>query len=156
MRMLALGGERDQYHISAEGHFGTITRRYQRSPAPHDRPYRAGRIVATPRWPAATQLVRRSLERLGVPYDYVDLELPPEASRQLRWLTGDQAHHPTVYIGGELLVEPTPGGLHWALSRGGSASAAECGPATRHHTTHGLWTWGHEFFSTCLSFLPLR
>lgn len=153
--MLALGGERDQYHNSAKGHFGTITRRYQRSRAARSTvprgSYRRHAALACG-YPARATL----LERLGVPYDYVDLELPPEASRQLRWLTGDQAHHPTVYIGGEFLVEPTPGGLHWALSRGGSASAAECGPATRHHTTHGLWTWGHEFFSTCLSFLPLR
>jgi mycoredoxin len=87
-----------------------------------------GRRLAPPRiptvvygtsWCAATQIVRRSLERLGVPYDYVDLDLHPEASRQLRWLTGGEVRHPTVYIGGELLVEPTLGELQWALSRGG-------------------------------------
>ena len=34
-------------------------------------------------------------------------------------LTGGEARHPTVYIGGEWLVEPTPGELRWALTRGG-------------------------------------
>jgi mycoredoxin len=64
-------------------------------------------------------MVRRYLERLGVPYEYVDLERDPEAVRQLRWLTGARQVIPTVYIGGELLVEPTIRELSWALSRSG-------------------------------------
>jgi mycoredoxin len=63
--------------------------------------------------------VRRHLERLGVPYDYVDLERSPEAVEQLRWYTGGSASHPTVSVGGEVLVEPSFGELDWALSRGG-------------------------------------
>ena len=76
-------------------------------------------IVYGTRWCAQSQLVRRYLERLGVPYEYVDLERDPEAVRRLRWLTGGTASHPTVYIGGELLVEPTLRELEWALARGG-------------------------------------
>ena len=76
-------------------------------------------VVYGTRWCAQTQMVRRYLERLGVPYDYVDLDRDPEAVRRLQWLNGGMASHPTVYIGGELLVEPTMRELEWALARSG-------------------------------------
>ncbi|WP_052343988.1 glutaredoxin family protein [Kallotenue papyrolyticum] len=88
---------------------------YGRRLAPPDIPV----IVYGTRWCAATQMVRRYLERLGVPYRYVDLELDPQAAQQLRWLTGGYVSHPTVYIGGEILVEPTLRELDWALARSG-------------------------------------
>ena len=71
------------------------------------------------RWCGQSQMARRYPERLGVPYEYVDLDRDPEAAQRLRWLTGGQARHPTVYIGGEWLVEPTIGELERALSRSG-------------------------------------
>jgi mycoredoxin len=74
-------------------------------------------IVYGTHWCAATQLVRRHLEGLGVPYEFVDLEEHPEAVRQLQWWTGGYASHSTVYVGGEVLVEPSVGELNWALSR---------------------------------------
>jgi mycoredoxin len=52
-------------------------------------------------------MVRRLLKRLGIPYEYVDLDHDPEAVRRLKRLTGGTASHPTVHIGGEWLVEPT-------------------------------------------------
>ncbi|HZU17682.1 MAG TPA: glutaredoxin family protein [Candidatus Dormibacteraeota bacterium] len=70
-------------------------------------------------WCAASQMVRRHLERLGVPYRYVDLERDPSAAARLRWLTGGYASHPTVDVAGEVLVEPTLEELDWALSRVG-------------------------------------
>ncbi len=76
-------------------------------------------VVYGTRWCAATQMVRRYLERMRLPYRYVDLETDPQAARQLRWWTGGYVSHPTVYIGGEVLVEPTMGELQWALSRSG-------------------------------------
>lgn len=76
-------------------------------------------IVYGTRWCAATQLVRRHLDRLGVPYEYVDLDEHPEAAAQLRWWTGGYASHPTVYVGGEVLVEPTMSELSSALFRRG-------------------------------------
>ena len=76
-------------------------------------------VVYGTRWCAASQMVRRYLERLGLPYRYVDLETDPQAAAQLRWWTGGYASHPTVYIGGEILVEPTVGELDWALRRSG-------------------------------------
>jgi len=76
-------------------------------------------VVYGTRWCAMSQMVRRHLERRGVPYRYVDLEADPVAAGRLRWLTGGSASHPTVYVGGEVLVEPTLGELDWALARSG-------------------------------------
>lgn len=70
-------------------------------------------------WCAATQLVRRRLDRLGVPYRYVDLDRDPSAARRLAWLTGGFVSHPTVSIGGEILVEPTTWELDGSLMRAG-------------------------------------
>lgn len=70
-------------------------------------------------WCAASQMVRRHLDRLGVPYRYVDLEHSPEALARLRWMTGGFASHPTVVVEGEVLVEPSLRELDWALSRAG-------------------------------------
>jgi mycoredoxin len=64
-------------------------------------------------------MVRRHLDRLGIPYRYVDLETDPEAAAEVRWLTGGYVSHPTVSIGGDVLVEPTLGELDWALERAG-------------------------------------
>jgi mycoredoxin len=64
-------------------------------------------------------MVRRHLDRLGIPYRYVDLETDPEAAAEVRWLTGGYLSHPTVSIGGDVLVEPTLGELDWALERAG-------------------------------------
>jgi mycoredoxin len=59
------------------------------------------------RWCAMSQMVRRHLDRLGIPYRYVDLEADPEAAAQVRWLTGGYLRHPTVIVDGVVLVEPT-------------------------------------------------
>jgi mycoredoxin len=70
-------------------------------------------------WCAQTQLLRRHLERLGVPYRYVDLELHPEVHPALRFLAGGRLSHPVVYAGGQVLVEPTLPELERALWRRG-------------------------------------
>ncbi len=76
-------------------------------------------IVYGTSWCAQTMMIRRYLERMGVPYRYVDLEMDPGAVSQLRWWTGGYASHPTLYVGGEVLVEPTLGEVEWALARSG-------------------------------------
>jgi mycoredoxin len=76
-------------------------------------------VVYGTRWCGATQLVRRHLERLGVPYRYIDLEQDPDAVNQLRWWTGGSASHPTVYVNGEVLVEPSIAEVTGALTRNG-------------------------------------
>ena len=76
-------------------------------------------VVYGTRWCAASQMVRRYLDRVGVPYRYVDLEADPRAAAQLRWLTGGYVSHPTVSVGGEVLVEPSLRELEWSLARAG-------------------------------------
>ena len=66
-----------------------------------------------------SQMVRRHLDRLGIPYRYVDLETDSEAAAQVRWLTGGYLSHPTVSVAGEVLVEPSIAELDWALERAG-------------------------------------
>jgi len=94
--------------------FGTLSP-YGRLSAPAAVPV----VVYGRRWCAICQMVRRRLDRLGVPYEYVDLDLHPEVERRVAWLTGGRVHSPVVYAGGEILVQPTMGELDWALSRSG-------------------------------------
>jgi mycoredoxin len=63
-------------------------------------------IVYGTRWCAKTQMIRRYLDRMGVPYSFVDLDSNPSGRDQLRWMTGGYVLHPTVYIGGQILIEP--------------------------------------------------
>jgi mycoredoxin len=84
-----------------------------------DAPAVAPVVVYGTSWCAQTQAVRRHLDRLGVPYRYVDIERDPGAAAQLRWMTGGYLSHPTVAVAGEVLVEPSQYELDWALSRAG-------------------------------------
>jgi mycoredoxin len=63
----------------------------------------------------ATHEVRRHLDEAGVAYEFVNLAVDPGGLAQVRWLTGDSPGEPTVAIGGEVLVEPTPAELDAAL-----------------------------------------
>lgn len=76
-------------------------------------------VVYGRRWCGLTQMVRRYLDRNGIPYDYVDLDAHPEARSRLAWMTGGRVYNPVVYVGGELLVQPSITELQWALSRSG-------------------------------------
>lgn len=73
------------------------------------------------RWCAATQGVRRFLDRNTIPYTYRDIESDPNAARQVRWWTGGYESHPTVQVGGDILVEPSIEELRYALARNGFA-----------------------------------
>jgi mycoredoxin len=66
-----------------------------------------------------SQMVRRYLDRLGIPYEYVDLDQHPEIESQLAWVTGGRVHSPTVRIGDQLLVQPSTQELTRALARYG-------------------------------------
>jgi mycoredoxin len=66
---------------------------------------------------AISQMIRRWLDRRGIPYQYVDVERNPQARSQLAWLTGGRVRSPTVVIGGDVLVQPTIEELEWALRR---------------------------------------
>ena len=78
-------------------------------------------VVYGTRWCAASQQVRRLLDRLGVAYQYRDMERDPHAAQQVRWWTGGYFSHPTVQVGGDVLVEPHPDELRWALRQHGVA-----------------------------------
>jgi mycoredoxin len=71
------------------------------------------------RWCANSQAMRRYLDRAGVPYVYHDMEREPGATQRVQWWTGGYASHPTVQIGGEILVEPSLYELQSALAREG-------------------------------------
>ncbi len=58
-------------------------------------------------WCAATQSARRYLDRIDVPYDYHDMELDPSAADRVRWWTGGDLSHPTIQVGGDILIEPS-------------------------------------------------
>jgi mycoredoxin len=76
-------------------------------------------VVYGRRWCALSQMVRRYLDRLGIPYEYVDLDLHPEVEARLSWMTGGHVRTPTVYLGDEVLVQPTIRELEWELTRKG-------------------------------------
>ena len=76
-------------------------------------------VVYGTSWCAASQMVRRYLDRLNIPYIYRDMDYDPAASRQVKWWTGGAFSHPTVQIGGQVLVEPSLDEVDWALSRVG-------------------------------------
>ncbi len=74
-------------------------------------------VVYGTQWCAATMMVRRYLDRLGIPYVFRDMEADPDAANQVRWWTGGYASHPTLQIGGDILVEPTMDELRMELRR---------------------------------------
>ncbi len=76
-------------------------------------------VVYGTSWCAATQMVRRYLDRLGVPYVYRDMEYDLAAARQVKWWTGGSLSHPTIQIGGQVLVEPSLDELDWTLNEAG-------------------------------------
>jgi mycoredoxin len=70
-------------------------------------------------WCGISQMVRRYLDRLGVPYEYVDLDRNPEIASQLAWMTGGRVRSPTIRIGDQLMVQPSTQELARALARYG-------------------------------------
>jgi mycoredoxin len=59
----------------------------------------ASAVVHGNRWCGITQLARRLLDRVGVRYQYVDLDRNPPARRRQRWLAGGDLRNPVVYVG---------------------------------------------------------
>ena len=76
-------------------------------------------VVYGTNWCAATRMVRRHLDRLGVPYVFRDMEYDLAAARQVKWWTGGSLSHPTVQVGGQVLVEPSLDELDWTLNEAG-------------------------------------
>ncbi len=94
--------------------FGLHPRRSEVTDATSDRV-----VVYGTQWCAATQMVRRYLDRLGIPYVFRDMDRDAAATNQVKWWTGGYASHPTLQIGGDILVEPTMDELQWTLAQNG-------------------------------------
>lgn len=74
-------------------------------------------VVYGTRWCAATQYVRRYLDRNNVSYSFRDIDRDDEAADQVRWWTGGYLSHPTVKIGSDILVEPLSNEIQSALEK---------------------------------------
>jgi mycoredoxin len=76
-------------------------------------------VVYGNRWCGLTQMVSRGLDRSGVDYQYVDLDLHPEIERRLRLNLGRGLRTPLVYVGGDWYMAPSMRELQHALARHG-------------------------------------
>lgn len=76
-------------------------------------------VVYGTTWCGMTQMIRRYLDRLELPYRYLDIEDDPAAASQLKWITGGFTSHPTVIIDGQTLIEPDLDEFERALARNG-------------------------------------
>src|SRR4051794_41808193 len=79
-------------------------------PAPVAPPFRTAAPVTLygRRWCAYSRLARRRLDRLEIPYDYVDLDRHPDDERRLSETLGGHVYPPGVQIAHELLRQPPP------------------------------------------------
>lgn len=76
-------------------------------------------IVYGTLWCAATQRVRRYLDRQHLTYTFHNIDKDDGAANQVRWWTGGYASHPTLQIQGDILIEPTTEELEQMLARKG-------------------------------------
>lgn len=76
-------------------------------------------VVYGTSWCGMSQMIRRYLEKMDIPYEYFDLEVNPDSVKKLRWITGGYAHHPTVVVAGQALIEPSMEELETVLERSG-------------------------------------
>lgn len=80
---------------------------------------RAPVVVYGTDWCAQTMAARRYLDRTGVPYVFRNMDTDPQAAAQVKWWNGGYASHPTIQIGGQILVEPSMDELRWTLAQEG-------------------------------------
>jgi mycoredoxin len=74
-------------------------------------------VVYGTRWCAATQYVRRLLDRYEVSHTFRDIDRDQEAADQVRWWTGGYLSHPTVKIASDILVEPLSNEIRASLEK---------------------------------------
>lgn len=68
---------------------------------------------------ASIPWARSTLDRAGIAYQYVDLDLHPEAERKLRMVAGPALNTPVVYVDGDWLMAPTVRQLEDVFERHG-------------------------------------
>jgi mycoredoxin len=74
-------------------------------------------VVYGTRWCAATQYVRRYLDRNNVTHTFCDIDRDSEAADQVRWWNGGNLSHPTVKIASDILVEPLSNEIQSSLEK---------------------------------------
>lgn len=74
-------------------------------------------VVYGTRWCAATQYVRRYLDRNNVKHSFRDIDRDQEAADQVRWWTGGYLSHPTVKIVSDILIEPLSNEIQASLEK---------------------------------------
>lgn len=77
-------------------------------------------VIYGNRWCGLTQMLRRGLDRAGVDYDYVDLDLHPQVEARMRRTLGPRIRTPLVYVGGDWHMAPSLRELQGALARHGA------------------------------------
>ena len=75
-------------------------------PEPQENPQPGIEVYGT-LWCAHTQRVRRHLDQNQLAYVFHNVETESAAASQVRWWAGGNVSHPTLLIGGEILVEPS-------------------------------------------------
>ncbi len=66
-------------------------------------------------WCGDTQRTLKQLDKLGVAYDYIDVERDAQASRWVKEQNDGKELKPTVDIGGQVLAVPSAQELETAL-----------------------------------------
>jgi mycoredoxin len=73
-------------------------------------------------WCGDTQRTRRHLDRLGVAYQYINVEQDQQASEWVKQQNNGKERKPTVKIGAQVLAEPSDQALEQALRQEGVLS----------------------------------
>jgi len=73
-------------------------------------------------WCGDTQRTRRHLARLGVAYQYINVEQDKQASEWVKQQNDGKERKPTVKIGEQVLAEPSDQALEQALRQEGLVS----------------------------------
>ena len=75
-------------------------------------------------WCAYTQRALGQLDELGVTYRYIDIDESPADERRIADWNQGQAVRPTLDIGGDIFVNPSPASLESELRNRGLVSAS--------------------------------
>ncbi len=70
-------------------------------------------------WCSLTTRTLAHLERIGVEFDYIDVEADPAASQWVKDQNGGKEKKPTVDLAGQIMSEPTNAELDAALKSSG-------------------------------------
>jgi len=70
-------------------------------------------------WCEDTRRTREHLERLGVPYDYIDIERDEQAAKWVREQNDGKERKPTLKVDEEILSTPADEKLESALRKHG-------------------------------------